>query len=71
MYIYILHRFREAVRRKVPEKWRTSRWCLLYDNAPAHQTVSVKDFLTNNHVTTLEHPPYSPDQAAADLYLFP
>ena len=34
---------------------------LLHDNAPAHRSVSVKDFLANNIVTTLEHLPYSPD----------
>jgi len=71
MYIYILHRLREAVKRVRFDKWRTSSWCLLHDNAPAHQTVSLKDFLPNNHVTTLEPPRYSPDLAAADLYLFP
>jgi hypothetical protein len=31
----------------------------------------VKEFLTKNSVTTLEHPPYSPDFAPADFYLFP
>jgi len=31
----------------------------------------VKDFLAKNSVTTLEHPPYSFDQASADFYLFP
>jgi len=31
----------------------------------------VKDFLAQNNVTTLQHPPYSPDLALADLYLFP
>jgi hypothetical protein len=30
----------------------------------------VKDFLAENNVTTLEHPPYSLDLAAADFYLF-
>jgi hypothetical protein len=31
----------------------------------------VKDFLSKNNVTTLEHPPYSPDLAPGDFYLFP
>jgi hypothetical protein len=31
----------------------------------------VKDLLAKNNVTTQEHPPYSLDMAAADLYLFP
>jgi histone-lysine N-methyltransferase SETMAR len=43
---------------------------LLHDNAPAHRSVLVKDFIAKNIVTTLEHPPYSPDMAAADFYLF-
>jgi len=34
-------------------------------------SVLVKDFLTKNDVTTLEHTPYSPDLAPADFYLFP
>jgi hypothetical protein len=29
----------------------------------------VKDFLAKNNVTKLEHPPYSPDLAAAGFYL--
>jgi len=31
----------------------------------------VKDSLAKNSVTALEHPPYSPDLASADFYLFP
>jgi transposase len=30
----------------------------------------VKAFLVKNNVTTLEYPPYSPDLAVADIYLF-
>ena len=41
------------------------------DNAPAHRSVFVKDFLAKNSVTTLDHPPYSPYPATADFYLFP
>jgi transposase len=44
---------------------------LLRDNAPAHWSVLVKDFLAKNNVTILEHPPHSPDLAPADFYLFP
>jgi hypothetical protein len=31
----------------------------------------VRDILTKNNVITLEQSPYSPDLAAADLYLLP
>jgi histone-lysine N-methyltransferase SETMAR len=70
MHIDILRRLRDAVRRKRPKKMRTNIWFLLHDNAPAHRSVLVKDFLAKNYVTKLEHPPYSPDLAPADFYLF-
>ena len=56
MYIDILRRLRDAVRRKSPGKWRANRWCLLHDNAPGHRSVSVNDLLAENDVTTLKHP---------------
>jgi hypothetical protein len=31
----------------------------------------VKDFLAKNDLTTVRHPTYTPDLAAADLYMFP
>jgi len=46
-------------------------WFLLHDNAPAHQSVSVKDFLAKNNVKTLEPPPYSPDLDPDDFCLLP
>jgi histone-lysine N-methyltransferase SETMAR len=55
--------------RNAPEKCRTNSWLLLHDNAPAHRTVVVKNFLAKNNVTTLEHPPYSPDLAPAHFHL--
>jgi hypothetical protein len=73
MHVPILRRLRNAVRRKRPEKRRTDICFLLHDNAPAHQSILVKDFLAKNNVTTLEDlctlP--SPDMAPADIYLFP
>jgi hypothetical protein len=55
MYIDILRRLRDAVRRKRPEKWRTNSWFLLHENALAHRSVLVTDFLAKSNVTTLEH----------------
>jgi len=56
VYIDIFYRLRDGVRRKYPTKWRTNSSFLLHDNAPAHRSVLVKNFLAKN-VTTLEHPP--------------
>ena len=67
MYIHILLRLRDAVRRKRPEEWRTKISFHLDDNAPGHRSVLVKDFLAENNVKTLEYPPYSPDLAPADF----
>jgi len=57
--------------KETSEKWKTNNWFLYHDKAPAHRSVLVKDFLAKNNVTTLVLPPYSPDLAAADFYLFP
>jgi len=47
-----------------------SSWFILHNNAPAHQSVLGSDFLTENNVTTMGHPPNSPDLAPSDFYLF-
>ena len=46
---------------------------LLHDNAPAHTCTSaiVTAFLKKGKVTVLPHPPYSPDLAPRDFFLFP
>jgi histone-lysine N-methyltransferase SETMAR len=44
---------------------------LQQDNAPAHNALSVKQFLANKNITVLEHPLYSPDITPCDFYLFP
>jgi hypothetical protein len=44
---------------------------LLRDNPPAHQLISVKDFLAKNNVTTLVHLPHDPGMAPADFCPFP
>ena len=71
MYVEILRRLRDAIRRKRPDKWAQKNWLLLHDNAPSHRSLLVKQYLAKHGVTTLEHPPYSPDLAPCDFYLFP
>ena len=69
MYAF-LRRFRNAIRKKSPEEWRTSSRFPLYDNAPAHRSALVKDFLAKSNVTTPENPQDSPNLAADYFYLF-
>jgi len=66
MYIDTLCRLMDAIK-KNPEIWRINSWLLLHDNAPAHRSVLVHDFLAENNETTLELSPYSPDLAPADF----
>jgi len=58
------------VRRKRPELWRNG-WILHQDNASAHNALSVKQFLANKNITVVEQPPYLPDLAPCDFFLFP
>ena len=44
---------------------------LAHDNAPAHTTLSVREFLATKQITVFEHPAYSPDLAPSDFFLFP
>ena len=45
-------------------------WVLHHDNAPAHTALSIREFLAKKNIPPLPHPPYSPDLALCDFYLF-
>lgn len=70
-YIEVLKRVRDAIRRKRPEMWRSGDWFLHHDNAPAHSAIKTREFLAKHSITVLPHPPYSPDLAPCDFFLFP
>lgn len=42
-----------------------------HDNAPAHTAAMTTNFLERSGVQLLPHPPYSPDLAPCDFFLFP
>ena len=44
---------------------------LRYDNAPAHSVIHVYQFLAQKMVAVHDHPPYVPDLALMDFFLFP
>jgi len=70
-YLEVLKRLRNGVRQKRPDLWRTGDWFFHLDNAPAHTAISVRQFCAKNGMTVLPHPPYSPDVAPSDFFLFP
>jgi hypothetical protein len=56
MYIDISSLLKDAVRRNIPGNVEpTNSWFLLNDNAPAHWSVIVMDFVAKDKRTTLEH----------------
>jgi hypothetical protein len=65
-YKEVLTTLHERVRRKRPEMWKNGSWILFHDNA-----LSVKTFLAKHKFPVLEHPPYSPELAPCDFFLFP
>ena len=44
---------------------------LLHDNAPAHISATVQEYLKESGLDVLDHPPYSPDLFPCDFWLFP
>ena len=44
---------------------------LHHDNAPAHASLLIHEFLTKHEMTVVPQPPLSPDLAPADFFLFP
>ena len=72
------HFYKEVLTRlvnKIRQKRRVScagkTWILHHDNASAHTALGVKQFLVSKEITTLHQPPYSPDLAPCDFFLFP
>lgn len=68
-YVDVLERLRKRVVRT--RKDISATWQLHHDNAPCHNALRVREFLAKHQVPTVPHPPYSPDLAPADFFLFP
>lgn len=55
------------------KRGRTSVWDVMlhHDNAAPHKSAIVTEYLQNERVKLLPHPPYSPDLAPCNFFLFP
>ncbi|GAB1868087.1 Mariner Mos1 transposase [Camponotus japonicus] len=58
-YREVLRRLRNRIRRARPQMWADKSFVLHHDNAPAHTSLIVREFLA------------SPDLAPCDFFLFP
>ncbi|UYV63879.1 hypothetical protein LAZ67_2005879 [Cordylochernes scorpioides] len=70
-YLQVMRNLREAIRQKRPDLWKNKNWLLHHDNAPAHTSLLVRDFLAKNNTLMMPQLPYSPDLAPCDFFLFP
>jgi [histone H3]-lysine36 N-dimethyltransferase SETMAR len=69
-YSDLLDRFDAVVKRKRPHL-KKKKILFLQDNAPAHKAVKTMTKLIELGYEILPHPPYSPDLAPCDYYIFP
>ena len=70
-YVEVLREFRKRFRRKRPALFKSGQWHFHQDNAPVHNSILVTDYLTKMAIKTVPYPPYSPDIAPCDFWLFP
>ena len=70
-YVEVLRRSHGSVRRKRLEKWRDGDWLLHHDNAPAHTSHLVQQFLAKHGTAQLQQQPYSSDLAPCDFFPIP
>ena len=49
----------------------SGQWYFHQDNAPGDNSILVTDYLTKMGIKTVPQPPYIPDLAPCDFYLFP
>ena len=57
--------------RKRPALFKSGQWHFHQDNAPVHNSILVTDYLTKMGISTVPQPPYRPDLAPCDFWLFP
>ena len=69
--VEVLREFRMRSRRKKPALFKSGQWHFHQDNAPVHNSILVTDYLTKMGINTVPHPPYRPDLAPCDFWLFP
>ena len=69
-YITSLRKMLRQITKKRPQK-RGRQFSLHQDNARPHISHETTDFLDRQGINRLRHPPYSPDLAPADFFLFP
>ena len=69
VYVQTLKKLKKRFQRVRSHK-DVNKLLLLHDNARPHTSLYTREEITKLHWTVLPHPPYSPDLAPSDFYLF-
>ena len=69
-YVEVLREFRKGFLGKRPALFKSGQWHFHQDNAPVYNSILVTDYLTKTGIKIVLHPPYSPDLAPCDFWLF-
>lgn len=69
-YLGVMRRLREGIRKKRPDLWQQNSWLLHHDNASPHTAFIIRDHFVKNSTHIVPQPPYSPDLAPCDFWLF-
>ena len=70
-YVEVLRGFSKRFLGKRPALFKSGLWHFHQDNAPVHSSIHVTGYLTKMGIKTVPQPPYSPDLAPCDFWLFP
>ena len=70
-YVEVLREFRKRFLGKRPALFKSGQWHFHQDNASLYNSILVTDYLTKMGIKTIPYPPYSPDLAFCDFWLFP
>ena len=70
-YVEVLREFRKRFLGKRPALFKLGQWHFHQDNAPVHNSILVTDYLTKMGIKTVPQPPYGPELAPYDFWLFP
>ena len=70
-YVEVLREFRKRFRHKRPALFKSSQRHFHQSNTTVHSSILVTDCLTKMSIKTVPYPPYSPELAPCDFWLFP
>lgn len=68
-YLNVFKRLREAMKKKRPHLWKSGNWLLHHDDT-SYSSDLIQDFFIKHGIVQLRQPPYSPDVAPCDFWLF-